>query len=158
MWTTKQTTAIHRRRQARLKKGTAGFSWDRRKESRQGRLNYSWSSLAVSVQKHLPFLCKTLLGMMFLLNCAVHDVGIVTSAVPSGTSRMVFPVYPAVPFGKLRAGFAGLFSCAPAGAGTTCTTKETTATQQRREAQSKIEPAEHALSRSMGTAVRTHHL
>src|SRR5260370_6626969 len=63
---------------------------------------------AVSVQKHLPSSANLVVVQFAPLPQTSHDIGVVTSAVPEGTSDH-FPAYPAVP--------AGLLSCAPGGAG-----------------------------------------
>src|SRR5260370_38737614 len=63
---------------------------------------------AVSVQKHLPSSANLVVVQFAPLPQTSHAIGVVTSAVPEGTSDH-FPAYPAVP--------AGLLSCAPGRAG-----------------------------------------
>ena len=100
MCTPRQTTARHQRRQARLKIGRQELpvSWDRARESRQGRMKVCVVFAEARVGSRTSFIRPQ----------NSYNVGIVTSDVPNGTKRSFSPAYPAVP--------AGLFSCAPGGA------------------------------------------
>src|SRR5260370_21116178 len=79
MCTPRQTTARHQRRQARLKIGRQELpvSWDRERESRQGRMKVYVVFAEARVGSTTSFIRPQ----------NSYKVGIVTSDVPSGTKR-----------------------------------------------------------------------